>query len=203
MPSVATQAERRAATRSQILAAARRRFTEMGFEGASVDAIAQAARVSKGAVYHHFSTKEDLFRAVFEQVEAEVADLVAARSSTETTPPEMLQAGCHAFLESALDAAIRRILFDDGPRVLGWEVWREIDEQHFLALIVAALRLHDPDRAEKELELRAHLLLGAVDEAAMLITRAPNPDEALNGVVRELDAVIVALLSPAPADGTH
>lgn len=192
LPIVATQSERRAQTLTAVLAAARERFGTSGFDATSIDDIAHEANATKGAVYHYYATKEHLFRAVFESIEAEVAERVSAVALREASPHEMLRAGCRVFLRSALDERVRRVLFIDGPRVLGWETWREIDEQFFLAMVRAAIELEIGSTAIAS--LRSHLLVGAIDEAVMVIANSSQPQRALPVVIEELDAVIAAVL---------
>jgi AcrR family transcriptional regulator len=189
---MATQAERRAATRTAVLEAAHALFGTAGFEATSLDEIAARSGTSKGAIYHHFDSKEQLFQTVFERLESSIAERVAKRALKEPTPLRMLKVGCRAFLRTALDATTRQVLFIDGPRVLGWELWRQIDEKCFLALVTGALELHHG--ASPETDLRARLLMGAVDEAVMVISLADRPRATLDRVVITMDEMLDALL---------
>lgn len=164
-----SQEERRQATTDALVASGRRLFGERGYAGVSSAAIAAAARVTTGAMYHHFENKAALFRAVFETVEAELAVAVRLAAASPGDPLLRLEKGALAFLKAARQPKVRRIVLIDGPRVLGWDRWREIDERHHLrplkAALIAAMRAglmkrQDPDAV-------ARLLMGALTEAAL------------------------------------
>src|SRR3954464_8053567 len=128
---MAKQAARRAATSEAILAAARRLFGTQGFAATTMDDIAEAAGVAKGAVYHHFKTKEAVFEAVFDSVSR---DLVAEIDPTARAEKDVLAAmvaGTQHYFAATAKGPIGQIILRDGPAVLGWERWREIDAQHF------------------------------------------------------------------------
>lgn len=126
-----------------LIAAARELFGTQGYEGTSIDAILQAAGVARGALYHHFANKAELFDAVLDREAAAVAE--AARAVDD--PLDSLRAGCGAFLRLALDPAVQRITLLDSPAVVGWERWRELDEQHILGGLRAGVsRLADAGR---------------------------------------------------------
>ena len=128
---MAKQAERRAATSEAILAAARRLFGTQGFAATTMDEIAEGASVAKGAVYHHFRTKEAVFEAVFDLVSR---DLVAEIDSTARVEKDVLAAmvaGTQHYFAATAKGPTGQIILRDGPAVLGWERWREIDAKHF------------------------------------------------------------------------
>ncbi|HMG26405.1 MAG TPA: TetR family transcriptional regulator, partial [Acidimicrobiia bacterium] len=126
-PSKAEQAD---ATRSALLAAARELFTDRGYAATSTTEIVARAGVTRGALYHHFSAKHDLFRAVFEQLEAEVTDHVAQEALAGVDPLEQLRVGSRAYLDVCLDPAVQRVVLVEGPSVLGWETWQEIESRY-------------------------------------------------------------------------
>lgn len=183
---MASQAERRAATQGAILASARRLFAERGFEATSIDEIAGAAGVAKGAVYHHFNSKEALFASVLEGVQAELASAPvpeAARAARD--PVEQIAGGVLRYLLAASQPPVRRILLIDGPAVIGWLRWREIDDRFFGAGVRAAMRrLVGEDAPPREVEALSHLLMGAVMEAALMCATADDP----RGAARALSA---------------
>src|SRR5918996_830682 len=115
------------ATRRALIAAGRRLFGARGYTAVSVDAIAQRARVTTGALYHHFRDKRDLFRAVYEQVDAELSERIAAEGGEHADPWDRLIEGFDVFFDACRDEETRRIVLIDGPSVLGWEEWRQID----------------------------------------------------------------------------
>ena len=192
-----TQAERSLATRTALLAAARDLFASQGFAGTSRDEIAARAGVTRGALYHHFASKEALFRAVVEQLEAELGARIMAAAEKEPDPRLHLRVGCHAFLDACRsDPAVRRIVILEAPVVLGWDAWREIDARHGVALIAAGLAaaLDGPPPGNASIETLATLLLGTLNEAAMLVATAPKPRVARAQVGAALDVIIDRLI---------
>jgi AcrR family transcriptional regulator len=174
---MAFKAERGQATRQQIIAHATSLFAETGYEAASIDAVLRACGLSRGALYHHFSSKEALFTAVLEAEEARVAATLMQAAQGQTNPLDMLRAGCDAFLHmAASDPALRRIVLTDAPSVVGWDVWRDIDSRHGLGLLKAAFGLaagqgHLP---ENRVDTYAHALLAVLTEMALLVARASD-----------------------------
>jgi AcrR family transcriptional regulator len=190
---MATQSERRDQTTTAIVAAAHELFAANGFERTSIDDIACAAGVTKGSVYHYFETKEALFQRVFEENNAALAPPIIERALREKTPAAALKVGCRLFLEHCLDPSVRQMLLIDGPQVLGWDLWREIDARYFLSAMRTGLE--GALGAGRDPAVVAHLLVGALDEAVMFVSRAPDPKPAVASCLRELDRFIDALLS--------
>ena len=118
---MATQAERREKTRASIVKAARRIFGERGFAAATMDDIASGARVAKGAVYHHFATKEAVFEAVFEQVSIDLVADLDRISRAENDPLAAMAAGTQGYFAACAKGPTGQIILRDGPAVLGWE----------------------------------------------------------------------------------
>lgn len=189
-----TQAERADATRGKLLAVARKLFATKGYAATSVDALVKRAGVTKGAFYHHFPDKQSVFRAVFEAVEDDLvaAALAGSRGADALT---RFRTGCHAFLEASVDPAVQRIVMMDGPAVLGWATWREIDWRHFLALVDEGLAQAMLEHGAKRRPTKAlaHLVFGALCESAMVVARSPKPKEALRQVREELDVLLGGL----------
>src|ERR1700754_1886755 len=127
-----TQAERSATTRIALVGAARRLFAAQGFAGVGTEAIVREADVSRGALYHHFADKTELFAAVLEDVEREVAEQLAAVAGTSVGFVEMLVGAMEAWLDLCARPEVQRIVLTDGPSVLGWPRWREICQRHVL-----------------------------------------------------------------------
>jgi AcrR family transcriptional regulator len=166
---MAKQAERRAATTEAILTAARHLFGTQGFAATTMDDIADGARVAKGAVYHHFRTKEAVFEAVFDQVSRDLVGEIDRAARTEKDVLAAMVAGTQHYFAATAKGPTGQIILRDGPAVLGWERWREIDAQHFggkmprgLAVAMDAGLI-----ARQPIEPLARLLLGAVTEAAV------------------------------------
>lgn len=168
--------ERAQRTRERVLAAARGLFAERGYFATATTDIVEAAGVgTRGALYHHFSDKPTLFRAVFEQVEVDLIKQ-AGTAVAGDTGFEVLVAGLTAFLDASLEGEIRQILLIDGPAVLGWDAWREIEERFGLGAIRSMLTQGQADGSIRAIDIdaMAHLLLSAVDEAALFIAHAAD-----------------------------
>jgi AcrR family transcriptional regulator len=166
---MAKQAERRAATTEAILKAGRRLFGEQGFAATTIDDIAEAARVAKGAVYHHFATKEAVFEAVFDQVSHDLVLEVDRAARTERDVLAAMVAGTQHYFAACAKGPVGQIILRDGPAVLGWERWREIDARHFGGKMPRALTaaMDAGLIARQPVEPLARLFLGAVTEAAV------------------------------------
>lgn len=192
MPS---QAERRAATIAAILASARSLFAERGFESTSIDDIALAASVAKGAVYHHFASKEAIFLEVLDATQQAVATAEPpAEIFRLADPVEVIGAAVLHYLTVVSEPATRRILLIDGPVVIGWRRWREIDDRYFGAGAKVAVRgLLGPDATEGEVDAATHLVMGAVMECAMVCGAAAEPIEAARSLVEELKRMLAGL----------
>ncbi|WP_312163236.1 TetR/AcrR family transcriptional regulator [Phenylobacterium sp.] len=172
---MARQAERRAATSAAMLAAARDLFCAEGYEAVSIDDIATAAGATKGAFYHHFATKQAIFDHLVDQLQGEIASRLAARKPAPGGPEEAMAASIGAYLEAANQPHVQRILLIDGPVVLGWRRWREIDDAHFAGMVRAgAARLMGPQARPAEVDAAARLVLGAVMEAALALGDADD-----------------------------
>lgn len=192
-----TQTERSAATRARLIGAARDLFAERGYAGVGTDEVVKRARVTRGALYHHFREKEDLFRAVHEQVEEELSDSIqrALAGQSGAGPMELLHAGVAAFLDHCTDPAFGRIALVEAPAVIGWIEWRAVDERHGLRLIMSGLQAAMATGAipEQPVKPLAHLLLAALGEAGMLVAVASEGREARALVEPALKALIDGL----------
>ena len=189
---MASKEERAQATRTALVAAARELFTERGYAGVGTEEIVRRADVTRGALYHHFTDKQDLFRAVHEEMEGELVASIAGRMDAAADPLELLKTGTSAFLDACMDPALARVSLLDAPSVLGWEEWREIDMRHGLGLITAALTggMEAGVLLEQPIRPLAHLLLAAMGEAALMIANAEDPQ----AVREEMEASLLGLL---------
>ena len=160
-------------TRRKLIAVARRLFAKKGYGGTSIAEITDRAKVTRGALYHHFADKEELFRAVFEQVEAELVERSTA-AATESPPEKRLEAAVGAFLDACLDRDVQQVVILDGFSVLGWETASRIDEEYALGSLQAllALAMKEGQIGEQPVEPLALVLLGALNQAALAIARA-------------------------------
>lgn len=197
MSSVADlRVEKGKATRDRLVAAGRELFGERGYDGTSIEAILEAAGVARGALYHHFATKEALFDAVLERLIAEVATTVAEAARPEPDPIDSLRTGCATWLRMALDPAVQRIALLDPPSVVGWARWRELDEQYVLGGLRAGLqRIEDDGRlSTADVDLLAHMLLASLSEAALMVAQAEDPESALTRGQAAFDALLDRLV---------
>jgi AcrR family transcriptional regulator len=183
-------------TRRALLDAARRRFGASGFGGTTLDQVAADARVTKGALYHHFGSKEQLFLKVYDEVEGELSARAMEAAAVATDPVEAIQRGFAAFLDLALDPVVQRIALLDAPSVLGTAAKLEVDARHSLAAVraaveigIAAGRLTPLDPAAL-----AQLLIAACSQAALLIATADEPAAARTDAGAALDRLITGLV---------
>ena len=186
-----TQAERRAATRGALLTAARELFGAHGFAATGREEIVRQAGVTRGAMYHHFASKEDLFRAVYEEVETEVMGHVAAAAMVTTDPKEELRLGAVAWLEFAADPAVARICLIDAPAVLDPMLRRELSEQYGVGMVRAVLQecVTHAQITPRPVEPLARIVLAALLEAATLIGEGADRTEVAAIVIALIDAL--------------
>lgn len=194
-PGMPSQAERRSATTGAILACARALFTEHGFEATSIDDIALAAGVTKGAVYHHFSSKEAIFVQVLDAVHRDVARAPVPPDILKIADPvDMLSAAVRDYLLKVCEPETRRVLLIDGPVVIGWARWREIDDAYFGAGARLFLRrVLGPDASDLEVAAAAHLVAGAVMESALACALAEDPAEVARDLTEALKRMLQGL----------
>jgi AcrR family transcriptional regulator len=190
-----SQAERREATRTALVAAGRELFGRHGYEAVSGEQIVAAAGVTRGALYHHFDGKRGLFAAVFEQVEADVLGRIDLSAAKPGGPLGSLLVAVDQFLEISLEEELQRIALLDGPAVLGWETWHEIEARYGLALVEGALQAaveagEVPPLPVPELAL---MLLGAFTEGALQLARSPDPRAARARTGEAMKALIEGL----------
>jgi AcrR family transcriptional regulator len=194
-PKRRTQADRTATTRQALIASGRALFAERGFNGAGQEEIVERAGVTRGALSYHFGTKEGLFQAVLVTVQGEIAERIALAAMTGADPMAQLRLGCLAFLDCAMEPAVGRIVLLDGPAVLGWQTWRELDTAHGLGLTIEALEnVMNAGLIDRQPVLPlAHLLLAALNEAAMLVANSEDPEATRELVGRTVERVIERL----------
>lgn len=182
-------------TRRAVLDAARSLFGRKGYPQTSVDEIAAAARVTKGAVYHHFAGKEALFRAVHAEVEAEAQARALGAGDPQAPPVDQIVAKVNAYLDAALDEEIRRITLVDGPALLGLEPDVPADQQaaqaglrSFIVTAIARGQIADLDPG-----VLIDLIGGLALLGGLLIARASDPDVARAAVGQALDVMLRGL----------
>ena len=197
-----TQADRTAATRAALVGAARQLFAEHGYADVGTERVAQAAGVTRGALYDQFADKAELFAAVLEAVELDLTqrltEVVAAMPQDD--PLAVVAAGAEAWLDASVEPEVRRIALLDGPAVLGWERWREVGMRHGFGLVTGLLGelIEAGAIPAQPLEPLAHVLIGALDEAALYVAQAADPTTARIEAGAVLRRLVIALLGPAP-----
>ena len=185
-------------TREAILAAARKLFTANGYDTSSIDEVAAAARVTSGALYHHFRNKREIMRAVFEMLEGELKNRIVAAVSEAKSASEAMRLTLGALFEACLEDDIRSIVFEQAPRVLGWEEWRAIDAEYAMELLLSLL-----SRLRKERKLGpyddkvvATLFLGALAEAGLQIAQNRHDPRLQSQCEKILEAFLRGLEKP-------
>ncbi|MGO4547740.1 TetR/AcrR family transcriptional regulator [Paenibacillus sp. 2TAB23] len=169
-----------AITINKIKQIAREHFTDHGYAECSLEEIARSAEVTRGALYHHFENKKGLFRVVLASVQEEVAQCIEEEASQSEDMFEQLYLGCRAFVTAATEPANRRIMLIDGPAVLGWEEWRQLDAKQSMRLLRGQLELMQLQGSLQNIRLDAatHLLSGALNEAALWLAQKTDAEEA-------------------------
>ena len=198
-----TQADRTAATRAALVTAARALFAEHGYAEVGTERVVRAAGVTRGALYHQFADKTELFAAVLEAVETDltgrlieaVAKVAGAGSADPLT---MLVTGADAWLEASAEPEVRQIALLDGPAVLGYQRWREVGMRYGLGLVSSLLTELMDARAipVQPIEPLAHVLIGALDEAALYVALADDPGRARSEVRPVVHRLVATIVGP-------
>lgn len=194
------QEENSTATRTALLKVARKLFAERGYAETATEEVVSRARVTRGALYHHFRDKQDLFKAVLHEEQLKLASLIKTVALRVPDPWRALIAGCHAFLDACLDSAVQQIVLIDAPAVLGWEGWREADASYYLAGVKAAIQAAIDAQLipAQAVDPLAHIILGALNEAAMLIAHAEDEEAARRDVSAIVDRLLGGIRTGAP-----
>jgi AcrR family transcriptional regulator len=185
-----TKAAQREATTENLISVARTLFAQHGYAQTSTEDIVRAANVTRGALYHHFKNKEDLFKAVLERIQIEIAARIETAVSATQDPQAQLRLGCRAFLETALEPELQRIALIDAPAVVGWAVWREMDATHAMQGLKTSLQT----LGITPLDATTHLLSGAMNEAALWIAGSSDPSQSLEEANTMLQQLLESLL---------
>jgi AcrR family transcriptional regulator len=186
------------ATRGQLIEVATSLFAENGYESTSIEAVLAAAGVSRGALYHHFAGKEALFTAVLETVSERITAEITEIISGCTDPLDAIRTGALAWIDLAGDPVIQRVMLVDAPSVLGWEQWRAMDEGRTAGAMRAMLQaVSDTGRLPQELVGPfSYMILAALDEAAMVVARAPDSRAAVAESRQAVEELLNRLLRP-------
>ena len=169
--------ERGRATRAHLVDVATQLFAARGYDGTSIEAVLAEAGASRGSLYHHFRGKDALFWAVLEGVGARIGEQLTEAERDAPDPVAALRAGCLAWIRLAADPVVQQTVLIDAPAVLGWQRWRELDEQGSLGWIRAALAYAaETGRIEeRHVDVFAHIVLAAENEIALTVARAHDP----------------------------
>ncbi|MDP4097280.1 TetR/AcrR family transcriptional regulator [Paenibacillus sp. P96] len=172
----------------KLIEIARAHFTKHGYANVAMESIVHEANLTRGAIYHHFRGKKDLFRIVLEDVQREVAERVEQEASTSDDPWQQLYLGCRTFIMSAVEERNRRIMLIDGPAILGWEVWREMDNKHSMRLLREQLDTMQNQGSFQGVPLHAmtHFISGALNETALWLANESVHPSALDETMKVL-----------------
>jgi AcrR family transcriptional regulator len=192
-----TQEQRSEATRTALIDAARPLFAASGFSAIGTETIVRAAGVTRGAMYHQFSDKTELFAAVFEVVEAEMTrriDAVVGKSG-ESDPIALMKLGAATWLDACAEPEVHRIVLIEASSVLGWQRWREISLRYGMGLVQSLVdyAISVGRIAEQPAEPLSHVLIGALDEAALYLAQAADPARARREVGAVIDRLVESL----------
>ena len=195
--------ERGQATRAHIIDVAMRLFAAHGYDGTSIEAVLADSGVSRGSLYHHFASKDVLFLAVLEAVGARISEQTAVALQDARDPVDVLRIGGVQWLRQASDPVVQQIMLIDAPAVLGWQRWREMDEQSTLGVIRTAIAYAADAGAvdQRHVDVFAHIVLAAANEVAMMIALAGDSAAALGEAESALVAFLDRLLG-APGSGS-
>ena len=180
-----SKAQQSEETIERLIGVAENHFSKFGYEQASTEKIVQEAKVTRGALYHHFRSKKGLFEAVVQALHGRIARKIEQAADAESTSWESLRAGCRALLEASIDPVIQKIVILDAPSVLGWKHWLQLDEQHGLRLLKEGLTelVRQEEIHHSTSEALLYLLNGALNQAAMWVSSSQDPDKALREAI--------------------
>ncbi len=200
------RAEYSASTKRALVDVAEELFAEDGYAGTSLDAIVAGARVTKGALYHHFTGKQALFEAVFERVEGAASKAIHDQIKNERDPWEKARAGLRVFLEVVRDPTYRRVVIQDGPAVLGYERFREQEERstfaNVLAIVASVLTEGRLDLDDAMQRTFARIFFGAMSSAGESVSLAEDPDAASDRVEAAIGIILDGLQALAESAST-
>lgn len=192
-----TQAERAAETRDALMGAARPLFASVGFADASLETIVRDAGVTRGALYHHFADKTELFAAVFEQVEAEMAARMgeAVAAAGHSDPVEIMRLCSGLWLDACAEPEIQRIVLLEALAVLGWERWSDIGHRYNIGFVTGLLNeaIESGSIPRQPVEATALTIMGALREATLYIARADDQRQARADAGAVMDRLLQTL----------
>jgi AcrR family transcriptional regulator len=177
------------ATRQALLTAGRDIFAREGFQAAGMEAISRAARVTRGAFYHHFEDKKALFDAVVVAMQAEVAQRVERAARTQPKIWDRLRAGIDAYLDACLEPDYGRIVIQEAPAILGARRYRDIEEAYPLALLIATMKAlrRDGEIAFEDTDLLGRMIDAMICRVALMLPEAADPKKLRKNTLRLID----------------
>ena len=183
-----------AETQKALRRQARKLFAQKGYSGANTNELVERARVTKGALYHHFANKKELYQAVVEDMEQELVERIEAAGAGRA-PWERLSTMCSAYVDACREPALARMLVLEAPAVLGWKTWCNLEQRYEVAAFARCLR--EIDGLNEPAETLAQVILGALTTGARVIATAPDPEAARVEVHQTIDRLICGLRSTA------
>ena len=187
-------------TQKALRGEARKLFAQKGYSGANTGELVQRAKVTKGALYHHFANKRELYLAVVEDMERELVERIEAAGAAARDPWKRLQAMCRAYLESCRDPGLTRILVLEAPVVLGWKTWCNLEQKYEVAAFARCLKEagaagFGASALPESAETLAQVILGALTTGARVIATAANPSAARKQVEKTIERLLAGLRS--------
>lgn len=190
-----------ASTKRALIDVAAKLFTDQGYAATSLDAIVGGARVTKGALYHHFSGKQGVFEAVFEKIESDASRRIKKQLKGSRDPWEKALIGLRAFLDIVQDPSYQRVVIQEGPAVLGYERFREQEERSSFGLVQdmvqSVLEVSTYDLSDEMLETFSRIFFGAMSAAGESVSKATNPKVAVAQVETAIAFILAGLRSLA------
>ncbi len=187
------------ATQKALRRQARKLFAQKGYSGANTNELVERARVTKGALYHHFANKRELFHAVVEDIERELVERLEQAAATAAGKGrdawERLAAMCHAYLDACREPALARMLVLEAPVVLGWKTWCNLEQKYEVAAFARCLS--EAGALQEPPETLAQVILGALTTGARVIATAPDASRARADVQKTIDRLLAGLHSTA------
>ncbi len=193
-----------ASTKRALVDVAQRRFTEQGYAGTSLDEIVAGARVTKGALYHHFSGKQALFEAVFDRVEDQATRAIRAAVHDTADPWDKALSGLRAFLAVVQEPGYRRIVIQEGPAVLGYERFREQEERSTYGIVaeIVASVLSRYELEQTMIDTFSRVFFGALSAAGAAVSSAEDTVRASAEVEAAVGFILAGLRQQAEAGVT-
>ena len=166
------------ATRKALLESAASLFEEKGYTATSIEDVVRGARVTRGALYHHFSSKQELFEAVYDEQERAIIERIGATLGTHAQPLMQALDAIDVFLDACTEPRYRRIVLQEAPAALGYDRWRAVNEEHSMGLLRTMLEvlMDSGDIARQPLEMPTRVLFSALSETGLAIAAADDPN---------------------------